>query len=126
MNKGDTILIVEDSQVQRAVMVNLVKELGYVPVAVEKFDQHISAVLKSQNISVVLLDLMLLNEEGTPVADGFQLCNEIKETNPLIKVVIVSAESDEAAREFALLQGADGFLAKPFKINELEHCLSDI
>jgi DNA-binding response OmpR family regulator len=123
MEKGDSILVIEDSQVQRAVIVNLVKELGFVPLAVERFDDTIYKVFENENVSVVLLDLMLLDEDGNTIADGFQICNDIKEANPEMKVVIVSAEHDEAAREFALLQGADGFLAKPFKIEDLEDCL---
>jgi DNA-binding response OmpR family regulator len=124
MSKERSILIIEDSNVQRAVMLNLVKELGFRAFSVEKFDDEIFNLIKEEQISIVLLDLMLLSEDGSPIIDGFQLCNEIKDHNPNTKVVIVSAQSDEDAREFAMLQGADGFLAKPFKINDLERCVS--
>lgn len=126
ITKGDSVLIIEDSHVQRAVMINLVKELGFTPHAVEEFDDSIPSLLSSSQIKVVLLDLMLLDEGGNPMLDGFQLCNEIKDANPDIKVIIVSAESDAAARELAMLQGADGFLAKPFRVEDLEECLKNI
>jgi two-component system, OmpR family, alkaline phosphatase synthesis response regulator PhoP len=126
MNKGEAVIIIEDSQVQRAIIVNLVKELGYVPLVVEQINEKIADNIKNESAPVVLLDLMLLDEQGIPVVDGFQLCNDIKESNPRMKVIIVSAENDTAAREFASLQGADGFLGKPFKIDELERCLKDV
>jgi DNA-binding response OmpR family regulator len=121
--RNKKILIIEDSDVQRAVIVNLVKELGYEPFAIEAFDASVSEYFQDRDFGVVLLDLMLLNEDGTPAADGFQICNEIKENDPAVKVIIVSAEDDEAARELAMLQGADGYLAKPFRIEDLEACL---
>lgn len=124
MSDKQKILIIEDSPVQRAVIVNVVKELGYEPIVLERFDDPIHNILDTHSVSIVLLDLILLNNDGSVVVDAFQLCTEIKDIDESIKVIVVSAEGDEAAKEFALLNGADGFMQKPFRIQELQECLS--
>ena len=69
---------------------------------------------------IVLLDLVLLGPDGKPSADGFQMCREIKRTSQnRIKVVVVSAKGDEDSAEWALMQGADAFLQKPFAVEDL-------
>jgi len=123
MNEKQKILIIEDSPVQRAVIVNVIKELGYEPIVLERFDDPIHNILDAHSVSMVLLDLILLNEDGSVMVDAFQLCTEIKEQDENIKVIVVSAEGDEVAKEFALLNGADGFMQKPFRVQELQECL---
>ena len=70
--------------------------------------------------------MILLDNDGQPIGDGFQICNEIKSADPSVKVIVISAEADEAAKMFALSQGADGFICKPFKIEELEQSLLSV
>ena len=58
--------------------------------------------------------------DGKPKADGFQLCRDIKRgSNSRVKVVVVSAKGDEESAEWALMQGADAFLQKPFAVEDL-------
>ncbi len=122
----EKILIIEDSPTQRAILSNLVTELGLEPVVVTSFDSIIVETIQSQSINTVLLDLILVDDDGTPIGDGFQICSDIKNHNPDIKVIVISAESDESAKLFALSQGADGFICKPFEINELEKSLNEL
>lgn len=120
------ILIVEDAPTQRAILANLVTELGLIPVFPPSFDDAILNTINSNSIKIVLLDLILVDNDGQPIGDGFQICNDIKTIDPSVKVIVISAESDEAARNFALSQGANGFISKPFKIEELEHALTSV
>lgn len=64
---------------------------------------------------VVLLDLMM------PHLDGFEVCRQIKSaprTRHTYVLVMTGTPTDEH-RQQALDCGADGFLAKPFKLAEL-------
>lgn len=121
----EKILIIEDSPTQRAILSNLITELGLKPVVVTTFDSIIVETIQKDSIKTVLLDLILVDDDGVPIGDGFQICSEIKIHNPDIKVIVISAESDESAKVFALSQGADGFICKPFEIKELEKSLSE-
>ncbi len=68
----------------------------------------------------MLLDLVFLGVDGKPIADGFQICREIKRLSKnKIGVIIVSSKGDKDATEWALLQGADAFLQKPFAVDDL-------
>jgi DNA-binding response OmpR family regulator len=62
---------------------------------------------------LVLLDL------GLPDADGLELCGEIRERFPEMVVVVVTARTDEADAVRALDGGADDFVIKPLRPEEL-------
>src|SRR3954467_4460320 len=62
---------------------------------------------------LVLLDL------GLPDADGLDLCCEIRDRFPKVVVVVVTARTDEADAVGALDGGADDFVVKPFRPEEL-------
>ncbi|HSG42544.1 MAG TPA: response regulator transcription factor [Anaerolineales bacterium] len=64
---------------------------------------------------VFLIDLMM------PDIDGIQLCRMIRE-DPVFKltpIIIVTALTDSESNEVAMGAGANGYLAKPFQIDEL-------
>jgi len=121
------ILIVEDSPSQAAVINEVVTQAGHEPLPPPDLHKGIAQILKSSMPDVVLLDLVLLGEDGKPMADGFQLCREIKRASKgKIKVVIVSSKGDEESAEWAILQGADAFLQKPFAVEDLVEVLREL
>ena len=62
---------------------------------------------------LVLLDL------GLPDVDGLELCAEIRRDHGDCVVVVVTARTDEADAVAALDGGADDFVLKPFRPEEL-------
>ena len=68
-------------------------------------------ILKRQEISVVLVDIMM------PVMNGFELIKELR-TFSNIPVIVLSARDLETDRVLGLNIGADAYLTKPF--NPLE------
>ena len=68
-------------------------------------------ILKSQEIDLVLLDIMM------PKINGYQVLKEIR-TNNNIPVIMLSAKSQDADKILGLDLGADDYIAKPF--NPLE------
>lgn len=126
MSTAFKVLILEDSPSQAAVIASIVEETGNVPCVYTELPTGISQILIKEQPSLVLLDLMLLGPDGKPMADGFQICREIKRGRDPIPVIIVSAEGDEDACEWAILQGADAFLQKPFNPEELKQAIDDV
>lgn len=61
----------------------------------------------------LVLDLML------PVLDGMSILNKIREKNIEIPILILSARSQEKDILKALKNGADEYLTKPFRPDEL-------
>lgn len=116
---SEKILIVEDSPTQSAVIAALVKQAGFIPVVYNNLPVTVKQLLVIEKPSLVLLDLRLIDSEGRAFADGFQICREIKRSSNAVPVVIITSEDDEEASQWAILQGADAFLQKPFSEEEL-------
>jgi twitching motility two-component system response regulator PilH len=121
------VLIVEDSATQAAIISEIMKGAGHEPVVCKDFSKGIAQTLKPLNPEIVLLDLILLGPNGKPIADGFQICREVKRVSKnKIGVVIVSSKGDTESAEWALLQGADAFLQKPFAVDDLLNVVQEV
>ena len=121
------VLIVEDSKSQAAIIAEIVRNAGHTPTICPDLSAGVTQTLASTTPEIVLLDLVLLGPDGKPTADGFQICREIKRISQnRIKVVVVSAKGDEDSAEWALLQGADAFLQKPFAVDDLVRVMSQM
>lgn len=126
MEKTARVLIIEDSPSQSAVIADVVRQVGHFPIVYNDLPMGISQILMKEQPDVVLLDLNLLDAEGNPIGDGFQMCREIKRSPRKPPVIVISAEGDDEASEWALLQGADAYLQKPFAVPDLTRALQDV
>lgn len=121
------VLIIEDSPSQSAIITEIVEDAGHTPLSVPDLSKGIAQILRSLNPDIVLLDLVLLDGQGKQVADGFQICREIKRvSHNQVGVVIVSSRDDPDSTEWAKLQGADAFLHKPFVVEELIRVMNQL
>lgn len=126
MKKNAKVLIVEDSPSQAAIIAAVVKQAGHSAAVYSQLPMGITQILTNECPDIVLLDLRLLDSEGNPMADGFQICREIKRSSKGIPVVVISAEGDEEACEWAIMQGADAYLQKPFAVDDLTAILNQV
>jgi two-component system chemotaxis response regulator CheY len=67
---------------------------------------------------------VIIMDHRMPNKDGVDTTIHIKEIDPKAKIIFASADS--TIRERALNAGANGFLSKPFQINELVSALHDV
>lgn len=68
---------------------------------------------RKERPDAVLLDLML------PDQNGYQVCQQIRETDARVPVIILTARSLEADKIRGLDSGADDYVTKPFSVGEL-------
>ncbi len=61
----------------------------------------------------VVLDVML------PGMSGLEVCRALRDTHPLLPIVMLSALGDESDRVAGLQYGADDYVTKPFSAREL-------
>jgi len=120
------VLIIEDSPAQAAAISALVAEAGYYPSVYTEVLTSMEELLEFEQPNLVLLDLRLLDKDGNPAADGYQLCREIKDSANSVPVVIVTAEEDGDPSEWAILQGADAFVQKPFEADDLRTVMEQV
>src|SRR5260370_38232089 len=63
---------------------------------------------------VVVLDLML------PKMDGLAVCKELRQKNPQMPILMLTAKDDVVDKVLGLEMGADDYITKPFSLRELE------
>ncbi|GIV31331.1 MAG: DNA-binding response regulator [Saprospiraceae bacterium] len=106
------ILFVEDEDnLRKTVKMNLEME-GYEVVATGHGREALQ-LFKSQHFDLILLDVML------PEIDGFQICEQIRLTNPDVPIIFLTAKDTGTDRITGLKRGADDYLTKPFHLEEL-------
>jgi DNA-binding NtrC family response regulator len=109
-----TVLIVDDERSIRELLSDTLDAVGYKSLTAEDYDSAESA-LKSANIDVVITDVLL------PGKSGVELIKSIKHDNPNIPVLAISGKN---VSQIEIKQaGADGFLAKPFRIGKIEELI---
>jgi DNA-binding NtrC family response regulator len=61
-----------------------------------------------------------------PKMDGIALLKNIKEIVPRLPVVLITGFPSSYPPQKALQEGADGYLAKPFRIERMDSLLRDL
>jgi diguanylate cyclase (GGDEF)-like protein len=107
----DHILIVEDDTAIRDSIHECFERQGYHVSSVASAEEALK-VVTSQNIQIVITDIML------PGKNGLHLTHEIKQ-NYDIDVIVMTGYSENYSYEEAIHKGASDFVFKPFRFEEL-------
>ncbi|HEK8845459.1 TPA: response regulator transcription factor [Clostridioides difficile] len=100
------ILIVEDEKRMQSIIVEYMQKGGYTCIAADDGVEALT-ILKSNNIDLMILDIMM------PYLDGFSVCRVSREmTN--IPIIILTAKGEEEDKLKGYEYGADDYITKPF------------
>jgi two-component system sensor histidine kinase/response regulator len=113
------ILIVEDDEILLNMLSETLTSLDYFPIGVEDGERALS-YLETQDFDLVISDIRM------PKMDGITLLKSIKEKIPHLPVVLITGFSSSYPAQRALQEGADGYLAKPFRIEKMDELLRDL
>lgn len=104
-----TILVVEDEEDLRDIIIYNLKRDGYDAIGVETGEQGLGQA-NAIKPNLMILDLML------PGMNGLDVCRQIKQDSNTrhIPIIIVSAKGEEADIVSGLELGADDYVPKPF------------
>ncbi|MFK0161248.1 response regulator [Rhizobium sp. NPDC090279] len=105
------ILIVEDDPDISAPLAGFLREKGFVT-SVCADTKSARAILASNDIDLILLDLML------PGEDGLTFCRQLPPTNRP-RIIMLTALSETIDKVIGLELGADDYISKPFDLREL-------
>lgn len=108
----NTILLVEDDKAIVENLVEILKREGY-RVENAKGQQEALELLPLFSFDLCLLDISL--SEG----NGFALCRAIKDKEPDLPVIFLTASGDEYSVVAGFDMGADDYVKKPFRPMEL-------
>ncbi|HBF9857539.1 TPA: response regulator transcription factor [Clostridioides difficile] len=100
------ILVVEDEKRMQNIIVEYMQKGGYTCITADDGVEALT-ILKSNNIDLMILDIMM------PYLDGFSVCRVSREmTN--IPIIILTAKGEEEDKLKGYEYGADDYITKPF------------
>ncbi len=106
-----TVLVVEPDETDQAELENVVVDCGY-HVCCTAGGADALAEVRRTNAAMVLLELMLAD------MDGFDLCRQVRQQST-IPIIVVTVRTSEVDRICAFELGADDFVSKPFRPDEM-------
>jgi PAS domain S-box-containing protein len=108
-----SVLIVDDQDVNVALLQQVLGEAGYTRVASTNNPLEVCALHRKNHYDLILLDLQM------PGMDGFQVMEGLKtnEIDSYLPVVVLTAQPGHKLR--ALQAGARDFISKPFDLVEV-------
>lgn len=109
-----TILIVEDSPSELELMSHYLKESGYEVIQATGAKEALEKA-SIEKPDVIVTDVVM------PGMSGFELCRALKR-NPNtenVPIVVCSSKNQDIDRLWAMRQGADAYLTKPYTRDEL-------
>jgi len=116
-----TVLIVDDEHLVLDVSVNMVEKLGYRVLRAQNGKEAVDIFEANHDkIKLVILDIIM------PDMGGGQVYEKIKAINPAIKVLLASGYSVDGQAIELLERGCDGFIQKPFTMEELSAKIKQI
>jgi putative nucleotidyltransferase with HDIG domain len=110
----ERILVVDDEESVRGVVVALLEHSGYTATITESAEEAMARLQQDPDYDLVLSDIMM------PGTDGLTLLDHICTDHPGMPVVMFSAINDIHVVTNAFRRGAIDYLLKPFERAELE------
>ncbi len=108
-----SLLIIEDDDNISTAIEEYFSRAGYTVNTAPDGLAGIDAAVKNRP-DVVVLDLML------PKMDGLAVCKELRQKNPQMPILMLTAKDDVVDKVLGLEMGADDYITKPFSLREVE------
>lgn len=117
MKAKSTILIIEDSFDVLSYLTILLEDEYQIITARNGMEGIKKAMEKKPNL--VISDLKM------PIKNGYEVCQALKSDRRTshIPIILLSGKEEEDALKSGLNKGADAYLSKPFKSNQLMACI---
>ncbi|GGF89284.1 DNA-binding response regulator [Paenibacillus albidus] len=107
------VLILEDEKpIRDFIRINLKRE-GFEVVEAATGEDALVVAKVQQDLDIAILDLML------PGISGFDVCQQLRQDNPRLGIIMLTAKSQEVDKVMGLESGADDYVVKPFSPVEL-------
>lgn len=113
-SRAPSLMIVDDELHVRESLASWFTEDGYEVVTASSGKEALT-VLGRRHIDVVITDIKM------PGMDGLELLRRIRQVDPDVAVILVTAYASVATAVQALKEGAYDYLVKPFDPEELSH-----
>ncbi|MFO0547637.1 MAG: response regulator transcription factor [Polyangiaceae bacterium] len=110
--RQEIVLVVEDDPTLRLGLTKTLRSAGF-QVEVAKTGREGVERGRNEQFDLVLLDVML------PEKNGFEVCEELREHDADLPIIMLTAKGEEEDKVRGLRLGADDYVTKPFGVAEL-------
>ncbi len=117
---SESVLVVDDEEFVRLTLGTMLSDLGYKVTTASGGKEAITILSKKKKFHLVLLDMNM------PQVGGQKVFQKIKSLKLKCKVIISSGYSDAFLETSKFAKNIDGFLQKPYKIEELAKKVRDV
>lgn len=117
------ILIAEDSGLIRRGIAKIITDQGFKPIEAENGAEALAKLRKNdRDVAMVILDWNM------PVMDGFEVLCKIRAQSDWAHIPILMATADGAEEDVikAIKAGANSYLVKPFKPEEMAKQINEL
>jgi len=113
--RSTTILVVDDQESVRRLIVTILERAGYSTVEAKNAREAV-ALFSTHHLDLILTDIFM------PEGDGLEIINEMRRLKSGVRVIVVSGGLSGASVDFLQMAhdlGATAVLSKPFREKEL-------
>jgi DNA-binding NtrC family response regulator len=114
-----TILVVDDEPDVVSTLIESLEALGYRADGASNGAEGLR-MIEAKDYDLVITDIRM------PEKNGIELLKDIKKKFPSTKVVIITGYTLAYPPDQAEREGADGYIAKPFRINQIDDLLAKL
>ncbi|RYZ40865.1 MAG: PAS domain S-box protein [Myxococcaceae bacterium] len=117
---GETVLVVEDEQVIRGLIVEVLRELGYRALEASDGLEGLRLLRGAPRLDLLVTDM------GLPGLNGRQLADAGRAARPGLKVLFMTGYAENAAVSSGFLEPGMAMMTKPFAMEALATRIRDI
>ncbi|MHB1024638.1 MAG: ATP-binding protein [Desulfobacteria bacterium] len=119
--RGENILLVEDEEMVRKLMLEGLRRDGYSVLAAENAKEAISLLERdARPIDLLLTDLMM------PGINGMELAQRLMLSHPAMKVLLISGYTEEEIGKLVRKESGTAFLQKPISPTALSRMVREV
>lgn len=116
-NGNDFVLVTEDDSSNMLLITIMLRKIGVGYKAASNGAEALEVFEKHPDIKLVFMDINL------PLMNGYEALRELKQINPGLPVVALTAHAMQSDKDKALAEGFDGYITKPVDQVLLVECL---
>jgi CheY-like chemotaxis protein len=121
VDSGKTILLVDDERTSLEIGAQILEHLGYGVMAVSSGMEAVAKYRQDrERIALIILDMVM------PEMSGIETFEQIKADFPEAKIFLASGFLLDAEARRILENGAEGFIKKPFAVDELRETIEKV
>ncbi len=115
------VLVVEDSRADQTLIVSILEKLGHETHLAETAEKALEWLANHPPPDLIMMDIVM------PGANGLELCREVR-SHPNLKqvpIIFCSSKDQDFDRFWALRQGGNAYITKPFEPEDLIHTIDE-